>query len=125
MGAHFADEWKWMGNYDAWRGAMLVFFFPENLLIPSLREDSERTPSFGQLLKDLRKLKLQYQSVALADQAKIQQEWAALIDKGNQTVASLEAAGVKALRSTSSSQSSGAGIPLTPLCVRVRIPPPP
>ncbi len=48
------------------------------------------------VLKDLRKLKLQYQTAALADQAKIQLEWNALIEKGNQTVAALEAAGLKA-----------------------------
>jgi cyclophilin family peptidyl-prolyl cis-trans isomerase len=41
-------------------------------------------------------MKLQFQTAALADQAKIQTEWIALIDKGNQTVASLEAAGLKA-----------------------------
>src|SRR5262245_1904056 len=48
------------------------------------------------VLKDLRKLKLQYQSAALADQAKIQQDWKALVDKGNEIVTSLEAAGIKA-----------------------------
>jgi cyclophilin family peptidyl-prolyl cis-trans isomerase len=49
------------------------------------------------VLKDLRKLKLQFQSAAAAaDQAKIQQEWKGLIDKGNEIVTSLEAAGIKA-----------------------------
>ena len=48
------------------------------------------------VLKDLRKLKLQYQSAAAADQAKTQQEWKALIEKGNEIVGSLEAAGIKA-----------------------------
>lgn len=49
------------------------------------------------VLKDLRKLKLQYQSAAAgADQAKIQQEWKDLITKGNDIVGSLEAAGIKA-----------------------------
>src|SRR5262245_37867267 len=48
------------------------------------------------VLKDLRKLKLQYQSAALADQAKSQQDWKSLTDKGNEIVTSLEAAGLKA-----------------------------
>src|SRR4029078_10181874 len=49
------------------------------------------------VLKDLRKLKLQYQSAAAgADQAKIQQEWKDLIAKGNDIVSSLEAAAIKA-----------------------------
>jgi cyclophilin family peptidyl-prolyl cis-trans isomerase len=48
------------------------------------------------ILKDLRRLKVLYQSAALADQAKIQQEWEAQVEKGNQTVKALEAAGLKA-----------------------------
>jgi cyclophilin family peptidyl-prolyl cis-trans isomerase len=48
------------------------------------------------VLKELRELKVKYQSAALADQAKIQQDWAVLVEKGNQTVAALEAAGLKA-----------------------------
>lgn len=43
---HFAEEWQWMSSYDAWRGAMLVFYFPENLLLPTLRPATERTPAF-------------------------------------------------------------------------------
>ena len=35
----FDTEWAWMNSYANWRGAMLVFFFPENLLQPTLRED--------------------------------------------------------------------------------------
>src|SRR5437762_8464072 len=63
---------------------------------PAAAEYQRLMEEWKTVLKDLRKLKLQYQSAALADQAKIQQEWTALIDKGNQTVTSLEAAGVKA-----------------------------
>src|SRR5438105_521910 len=48
------------------------------------------------LLKELRNLKVQYQSAALADQAIIQQKWKDLVEKGNETVARLEAAGLKA-----------------------------
>ncbi|MBN2700452.1 MAG: hypothetical protein JXR29_03275, partial [Methylothermaceae bacterium] len=46
----FATEWKYMGDYDAWRGAMSVFFFPENLLLPSLRLDA--SVSFKNAVKD-------------------------------------------------------------------------
>jgi cyclophilin family peptidyl-prolyl cis-trans isomerase len=48
------------------------------------------------ILKDLRKLKVQYSTGALAEQAEAQKQWTALIDKGNLTVAALEAAGLKA-----------------------------
>ena len=34
--ADFDQEWKWMGSYASWRAAMLVFFFPENALLPGL-----------------------------------------------------------------------------------------
>lgn len=63
---------------------------------PAAAEYNRLLEDWKTVLKDLRKLKLQYQSAALADQAKIQQEWTALIDKGNQTVTNLEAAGIKA-----------------------------
>src|SRR5206468_6700303 len=63
---------------------------------PAAAEYNRLLDDWKTVLKDMRKLKLQYQSAALADQAKIQQEWTALIDKGNQTVANLEAAGIKA-----------------------------
>jgi hypothetical protein len=33
----FDEEWKWMGSYSAWRGAMFVFGYPENYLLPTLR----------------------------------------------------------------------------------------
>jgi cyclophilin family peptidyl-prolyl cis-trans isomerase len=71
-----------------------------NLILPlQTRADAEYQrlmEEWKTVLKDLRKLKLQYQSAALADQAKVQQEWTSLVDKGNETVAALEAAGVKA-----------------------------
>ena len=47
----FDEEWKWLGSYDAWRSAMAVFLFPENLLFPSLRRTP--TPAFKQLVDDL------------------------------------------------------------------------
>ena len=63
---------------------------------PAAAEYQRLLEDWKTVLKDLRKLKLQFQTAALADQAKIQQEWTSLIDKGNQTMAALEAAGLKA-----------------------------
>jgi cyclophilin family peptidyl-prolyl cis-trans isomerase len=63
---------------------------------PAAAEYQRILEDWKTVLKDLRKLKLQFQTAALADQAKIQLEWNGLIEKGNQTVAALEAAGLKA-----------------------------
>src|SRR6267142_1099237 len=63
---------------------------------PAATEYQRLLEEWKTILKDLRKLKLQYQSSALADQANAQQEWTSLVEKGNQTVAALEAAGLKA-----------------------------
>jgi cyclophilin family peptidyl-prolyl cis-trans isomerase len=63
---------------------------------PAAAEYQRLMEDWKTVLKDMRKLKVQFQTAALADQAKIQTEWTALIDKGNQTVAALEAAGLKA-----------------------------
>jgi hypothetical protein len=61
---HFDEEWQWMGNYSTWRAANIVFFFPETVLLPSLREPYDasdpldpfhRTKQFEALLKELRK----------------------------------------------------------------------
>ncbi len=58
---HFDLESRWMGSYDAWRAAMFAFLYPENLLLPSLREDttpgsSEKDPTdaFRTLVGNLR-----------------------------------------------------------------------
>ena len=63
---------------------------------PAAAEYQRLLEEWKTVLKDLRKLKVQYQSAALADQANIQTEWNDLVEKGNETVAALEAAGVKA-----------------------------
>jgi hypothetical protein len=61
---HFDSEWQWMGNYSTWRAAMFVFFFPDTVLLPSLRKPFDasqplaplyRTKYFEGLLKELRK----------------------------------------------------------------------
>lgn len=63
---------------------------------PAAAEYQKVFEDWKTVLKDLRKLKLQFQTAALADQAKIQLEWDGLVKKGNETVAALEAAGLKA-----------------------------
>ena len=45
----FDEEWKWMGSYATWRGAMFVFLYPENILQPSLRK--WKTPGFEVVLQ--------------------------------------------------------------------------
>lgn len=51
---NFDEEWKWIGSYETWRAAMFVHLYPENLLLPSLRLDKQRTPIFDWLTKALR-----------------------------------------------------------------------
>lgn len=62
---HFDEEWQWMTNYSTWRAAMFVFYFPETVLLPSLREPYDaskpfdplhQTEQFAALLKELRKV---------------------------------------------------------------------
>jgi hypothetical protein len=48
----FDEEWEWVGSYATWRAAMFVLFYPENLLIPTLRR--QQTPAFRKLVGDLR-----------------------------------------------------------------------
>lgn len=50
--AAFDEDMTWLGSYGAWRSAMFVQLFPENLLSPSLRD--HQTYGFRQLLKSLR-----------------------------------------------------------------------
>ena len=51
--ADFDEEWQWMGAYATWRAAILVFGYPENYLLPSLRErrPPNAQPSEQDLLK--------------------------------------------------------------------------
>src|SRR5262245_29149825 len=63
---------------------------------PAATEYQRLMDEWKTTLADLRKLKVQYQTAALADQARIQQEWQTFVDKGNQTVTALESAGLKA-----------------------------
>src|SRR6202035_2406851 len=36
----FDEECGWMGTYSRWQSVMLVFLYPENTLLPSLRLDA-------------------------------------------------------------------------------------
>ncbi|HEX5719525.1 MAG TPA: neuraminidase-like domain-containing protein [Thermoanaerobaculia bacterium] len=48
----FDQEWEWIGSYGAWRAAMFVFLFPENVLRPSLRR--RQSPGLRRALELLR-----------------------------------------------------------------------
>ncbi len=50
----FDVEWRWLGSYETWRAAILVFGYPQNYLLPSLRLASEQTPAFRDLIKAIR-----------------------------------------------------------------------
>jgi hypothetical protein len=58
----FDQEWAWMGSFATWRAAMLVFLYPENLLLPSLRggevtqefKIEQSSGSFKKLVEDMR-----------------------------------------------------------------------
>ena len=48
----FEGKWQWLGSYETWRAAMLLFLYPENLLLPSLR--AEQTAGFKRLIETVR-----------------------------------------------------------------------
>ena len=48
----FDMDWRWIGSYSTWRSAILVYLYPENLLLPSLKR--RRTPGFRALVQGLR-----------------------------------------------------------------------
>lgn len=53
----FAVDWPWMSAFEAWQSAMVVFYYPENLLNPAFRaglgSGTTRT-AFGKLVDALR-----------------------------------------------------------------------
>lgn len=59
-------------------------------------EFQRRFEEWKTILKDLRQLKVRYQSAALAEQAQIQQQWNDLIAKGNELIDTLQEVGLKA-----------------------------
>ena len=61
----FDAQWAWMASYGTWRSASMVYLYPENLLLPTLRPDPPRpgvadtdvkaaTPAFRALVERLR-----------------------------------------------------------------------
>ena len=52
---YFDEEWRWQGDYSLWRAAMLIFYYPQNVLFPSLRdEEYGQTEHFKAWMKNLR-----------------------------------------------------------------------
>jgi hypothetical protein len=50
--ADFDTEWLWMSSYANWRAATLIFLYPENALLPTLRDNA--TTAFKELAARLR-----------------------------------------------------------------------
>jgi hypothetical protein len=50
----FDKEWEWMGSYATWRGAMSAFGYPENYLLPTLRDKQEWTKAYSALVRAVR-----------------------------------------------------------------------
>ncbi|MEM7584429.1 MAG: neuraminidase-like domain-containing protein [Acidobacteriota bacterium] len=49
----FDEAWRWIGSYSTWRTAMLVFLYPENLAVPSLRRHG--SAAFRSLVREVRR----------------------------------------------------------------------
>ncbi len=47
----FDNEWTWLGTYEDWKSAILVFLYPENALEPTLR--NRQTPAFRKAVESL------------------------------------------------------------------------
>ncbi|GIJ51670.1 hypothetical protein Val02_85560 [Virgisporangium aliadipatigenens] len=43
--AAFDADWLWMSSFEAWRAAMLAFFYPESMLYPAFRPGGNRPAS--------------------------------------------------------------------------------
>ena len=63
------------------------------------------------LIKDLRQVKVKYQTAPEADQAKLTDEWNALVAKGNETLVRLQDAGVKAYAEAPERGSAAHAVP--------------
>lgn len=48
-----AKVWAWMKNYRVWEAGRKIFLYPENWILPELRDD--KTPFFKDLERDLKK----------------------------------------------------------------------
>jgi hypothetical protein len=61
--ADFDQEWTWMGSYANWVAATRVFLYPENLLLPILR-DGSKIPPTNEFQKDIVSTLLETQPVS-------------------------------------------------------------
>ncbi len=62
----FEDEWKWLGSYATWRAAMFVQLYPENILMPELK--NKNTKLFLDFRKELfRNRRNKYEVEAVTD----------------------------------------------------------
>ncbi|MEO5731561.1 MAG: neuraminidase-like domain-containing protein, partial [Byssovorax sp.] len=59
-----AQLWTWMKTYRVWEAARKIFLYPENWILPELRDD--KTPFFKELEQDLKKHDV---TAEIADQA--------------------------------------------------------
>lgn len=57
--AGFDADWPWMSSFEAWRAAMLAFFYPEMMLYPAFRPTGSgalaQSAAFALMLTELRK----------------------------------------------------------------------
>jgi hypothetical protein len=87
--ALFDREWSWTGSFAKWQAMMLVFLYPENLLLPTLRLDAfngepqaawEMSPAFSHLVDRLDSYSPLTPDVALSEANNYSAE---LNEKGN------------------------------------------
>src|SRR5205085_3443660 len=59
--AEAAAEWEWRKNYRVWQANREVFLWPENYMVPDLRDD--KTPLFEEIEQELLQTSLTDQDV--------------------------------------------------------------
>lgn len=55
---NFDQEWQWMAGYESWRAINYVYLYPENYLLPSLRQPPIASDAYRTWLEELRKTPL-------------------------------------------------------------------
>ncbi|MCK6623783.1 MAG: hypothetical protein DPW09_19265 [Anaerolineae bacterium] len=55
---NFDQEWQWLASYESWRAINYVFLYPENYLLPSLRQPPTASDAYKTWLEELRKTPL-------------------------------------------------------------------
>ncbi|HEY6402591.1 MAG TPA: neuraminidase-like domain-containing protein, partial [Blastocatellia bacterium] len=51
IAAPYAEQWDWMKNYRVWEANRKIFLYPENWIVPELRDD--KSPFFEELENEL------------------------------------------------------------------------